>query len=401
MINKKIVILILVIIFIISAYTSYSVFGSNGGINIISPLSFYKQPQSNKNGVTPTEDTSEPKTEICPLNGEMLTKTQKAKWETRRPMAIMIENHKEARPQSGINSADIVYEAVAEGGITRFMAVFYCKDAPFVGPVRSARIYFLRMVQEYGNSPLYVHVGGANCDETTGSGCANGAPADALGYIRTLGWEGYNDMNQFGVPFPYMWRDPERLPGVATEHTVYSSTTKLWQFAKDKRDLTNIDDKGIAWNKNFTSWKFIDDVTVGDRGTTNKIDFGFWTSFASDFSVTWSYDKTTNSYKRTNGGKPHLDKNSGKQLTAKNVIILYAKESPANDGYEGGHIIYKVIGSGDALVFQNGKATEATWNKLDEETRIKFTDNKTDKEISIVRGQVFIEILPVGNKVTY
>lgn len=400
MVNKKIVIVVLVIIFLISVYTSFSVFSNDSGLNFLSPLTSYKPPLSG-NGAPPTEDTSEPKTESCPINGEMLTKTQKAKWDTRRPMAIMIENHKEARPQSGINSADIVYEAVAEGGITRFMAIFYCKDTPFVGPIRSARIYFLRMIQEYGNNPLYVHVGGANCDRTTGSGCANGAPADALGYIRRLDWEGYNDLNQFGVPFPYMWRDPERLPGVATEHTVYSSTTKLWQFAKDKRGLTNVDEKGLDWNKNFTSWKFIDDASANDRGITNKIDFGFWTSFASDFAVTWSYDKLSNSYKRINGGSSHLDKNSGKQLTAKNVIILFAKESPANDGYPGGHIVYKVTGKGDALVFQNGKATEATWNKLDEETRIKFIDNKTDKEIPMVRGQVFIEILPVGNKVTY
>ncbi len=331
----------------------------------------------------------------------MITKTQKAKIETRRPMGIMIENHKEARPQSGISSADVVYEAVAEGGITRFLSIFYCKDAPFVGPVRSARIYFVRMVSEYGNSPLYVHVGGANCDQTTGSGCANGAPADALGYIRRLDWEGYNDMNQFGVPFPYMWRDPERLPGVATEHTVYSSTAKLWQFAKERRKLTNVDEKGVQWDKNFVSWKFKDDAKASEQGTTSKINFGFWTSFASEFAVEWNFDKATNSYKRMNGGVPHLDKNSGKQLSAKNVIILFAKESPANDGYDGGHILYKVIGTGDALVFQDGKAIDATWNKLDEETRIKFTDNKTGKEISMVRGQVFIEILPTGNKVNY
>src|SRR5438105_14884108 len=149
----------------------------------------------------------------------MLTKSQKALWEKRRPLGVMIENHTEARPQSGLSSADVVYEAVAEGGITRFMGVYYCKDSiKYVGPVRSARVYYIDLLSEYGSYPLYTHVGGANCNKTTGSGCENGAPADALGKLEDLGWFGYNDLNF--IPFPVMWRDYERLPNVATEHTV-------------------------------------------------------------------------------------------------------------------------------------------------------------------------------------
>ncbi len=390
MFNKKIVLGIAAAIFLISAYSSYSFF-SSGEASILSPLSNYKPPKSNGNSAADSVESNEPKTEECPINGEMLTKTQKGKWEGRRPLGIMVENHKEARPQSGLSAADVIYEAVAEGGITRFMAVFYCKDAPYVGPVRSARMYFIKSLQEYADFPLYAHVGGAN---TPG-------PANALGYINTIDWGSYNDLNQFSVPFPYFWRDYERLPGVVTEHTVYTATSKLWQYAKDKRALSNVNDKNKAWNAKFTSWKFKDDAAAAERGTTAKIDFGFWTSFASEYAVTWNYAKDRNSYLRTNGGAPHLDKNTGKQLEAKNVIVLFAKESPANDGYEGGHILYKVVGSGDALVFQDGNAVKAAWYKPDEETRIKFTDNKTGKEIPMVRGQVFIEILPTGNTVTY
>ena len=79
---------------------------------------------------------------------------------------------------------------------------------------------------------------------------------------------------------------------------------------------------------------------------------------------------------------------------------MFAKESPANDGYEGGHILYKTIGTGDAIVFQNGKAIKGSWQRDTEEDLIKFYDS-SDKEISVVRGQVFIEVLPVGNKVNY
>jgi len=354
----------------------------------------------NKDTVIDEEDLGEPKTEECPINGRMMTKAQKQEWEKRRPLGIMIENHVESRPQSGLSAADVVYEAVAEGGITRFMAVYYCQDAPTVGPVRSARVYYMTLLREYGNYPLYAHVGGANCDPETGSGCANGAKADALGLIRKLKWDLFNDLNQFGVPFPYFWRDYERLPGVATEHTVYSSTSKLWDYAKNKRDLTHVDEDGLSWDDEFTSWTFVDDAKANDRGSVAKVSLSFWNSFSNEFSVVWTYDKTKNVYYRSNGGKPHLDKNTNKQLDVKNVVIVFSKESPANDGYPGGHILYDLEGEGDALVFQNGKAIKVTWEKEDAKSRMKWYD-EDGKEISIVRGKVFVHIQPIGNKVTY
>jgi len=389
MVNKKIGFIVVLIIFVASAVLSYSYFSfSKGGASFLSPLALYTVPKGNGQSVSVNPD--EPKTEACPLNGEYLTKTQKALWEKRRPLGIMIENHKEARPQSGLSSADVIYEAVAEGGITRFLTIFYCKDAPYVGPVRSARIYFVKLLQGYGSYPLYAHVGGAN---TSG-------PADALGEIRDLEWGSYNDLNQFSVPFPYFWRDYERLLNRATEHTVYSSTSKLWQYAASKRELTNVDSKGKSWDEKFTPWKFTDEASKSKRGATDKISFKFWESFSSDYSVEWNYDSENNLYKRVNGGEPHLDKNTGKQLAAKNVVVVYAKESPANDGYEGGHILYKIVGSGDGLLFNNGNATEITWKKPDEESQIRFYDNN-GKEVELVRGLVWTEILPIGNKVSY
>ena len=388
MINKKIAFVVVFILFILSGITTYSFFSEEKSLSFLSPIT-YKAPTS-ENSTTETAINAEPKTEECPLNGEMLSKTERKIWEGQRPLGIMIENHKAARPQSGLSSADVIYEAVAEGGITRFLAIFYCQNAPYVGPVRSARIYFLKFLESYGQNPLYAHVGGANTD----------GPADALGYISELGWSSYNDLNQFSVPFPYFWRDYERLKNVATEHTVYTSTKKLWQYAKDKRELTNVDDKGVRWDKDFLAWKFEDDAKAGDRGKVAKIDFGFWDNLASDFSVVWNYDIKTNSYKRTNGGVLHLDKNTGKALEAKNIVVMFAKESPANDGYEGGHLLYKNVGSGEMLFFKNGQVVKGTWSKETEEDNIKFFDN-SDKEISIVRGQVFIEMLPIGNKVNY
>jgi hypothetical protein len=277
------------------------------------------------------------------------------------------------------------------------MNIFYCKDAAYVGPVRSARVPFIDQAAEYGANPLYVHVGGANCDETTGSGCANGAKADALGKIQKLDWDQYNDLNQFSVPFPVFYRDPDRLPGRATEHTVYSSTKKLWDYAKDKRDLTNVDSKGDSWNADFVSWKFKEDAKT--KGTVAKIDM-YFTEGMPDYTVTWQYDPLTNSYKRINGGEPHMDKNTGKQIAPKNVVMLFEAFGPANDGYEGGHIVYGTTGKGDALVFQDGEVIKATWSKKDIFSRLHLVD-PAGKEIAFNRGQIFIQLVPIGNKVTY
>lgn len=386
MLNKKVAFGVAILALFVSLYGSYAYFGND---IVISP----KQVSTGSSVADQnTEEVStEPKTEECPINGKMYPKTSKEKWEKRRPLGIMVENHTDSRPQSGISSADVVYEAVAEGGITRFLAIFYCQDAKFVGPVRSARVYFIKLLEGYGNYPLYAHVGGANTE----------GPADALGYIETLKWAQYNDLNQFSVPFPNFWRDYDRLPDRATEHTVYTSTDKLWKYAKDKRELANVDEEGIVWDKEFTPWKFQDDAKTEERGEDgSKISFGFWTQFASDYAVTWTYNKKTNGYKRENGGSAHTDKNNGKQIEAKDVVVIFANESSANDGYEGGHILYKVVGSGEALVFQNGNAISATWQKTDKTSNIVFTD-EDDKDISLVRGQVFVEVLPTGNKVTY
>jgi len=388
--NKKAAYLILFLVLIGSGYLSFRYFSLDSSLLSLGSSSSYKVPVSSSNETT--VNPNEPKTEECPLNGELLTKSQKQQWEKRRPLGVMIENHKEARPQSGLSAADIVYEAVAEGGITRFLAVYYCKNASFIGPIRSARIYFIRLLQEYGKNPLYAHVGGAN---TPG-------PADALGEIIDLGWSSYNDLNQFAVPFPYYWRDPERLPNRATEHTVYSSTSKLWEYAAKNRQLTNVDEDGKQWDVNFVKWQFKDGASVAERGNKTKISFGFWsnTSLANDFSVDWVYNAATNSYQRSNGGEPHLDKNTGRSLEAKNIVVIFAQESPANDGYEGGHLLYKVVGSGEGLLFQDGKAEEINWSKSTEEARMTFTDLK-GKKIAFNRGQIFIEILPLGNKVVY
>jgi hypothetical protein len=344
-------------------------------------------------------EPQEPRTEECPINGVMYGKTARNQWEKRRPLGVVIENHHDARPQSGISKADVVYEGVTEGGVTRTLSMYYCQNAGLVGPIRSARVHFINLLREWGQYPLYAHVGGANCNKETGSGCANGAPADAMGLIDDLNWRLYNDLDPFGnIPKLIFVRDNNRLPNVATEHTVYARTEKIWEFAEEYRKLTDVDKDGVAWNEGWTPWSFADEATLSERGSVAHIGYDFYESNTDNYSVNWRYDKASNSYLRSHGKKPHIDKNTGKQLSSKNIFVIFADESPAYDDYPGGHVVYDLLSGGDMLAFQNGNVIEGTWSKEELDSKMVFLDDDGE-EISVVRGQVWISLLPNGNEV--
>lgn len=333
-------------------------------------------------------DLSAPKTEPCPITGEKFTRLEKDIWAERRPLGIVIENHEEARPQSGIPRADIVYEAVAEGGITRFLAIYFCGAAAedvLVGPVRSARSYFLDWVSEYGEFPLFAHVGGAN----------RPGPADALGQIAKYGWLAVgNDLNQFSIGFPTFWRDYERLDHpVATEHTMYSITDKLWEVAV-QRGLTDKDDEGKRWDGNFVSWRFEEDET---RGQIKEVSYPFWSGY-DEYSVRWEYDPTVGVWRRFTGGNPHMDLNTNQQLTVKNVIVVFTTERVLGDAEK--HILYATTGTGRVLIFKNGKVQEGTWQKKSRTERTKFLD-EGGREIALVPGNIWISVLATGTQVIY
>ncbi len=385
--NKRIIVTLFAIgLYFISAGASYLFFSgkvTQGSVN--SPI---PAPTTGANGKL-TFDQALPKTQPCPLNGVLYSKQQESWWQKHRPLGVMIENSVDARPQSGISGADVVYEAVAEGGITRFLSVFYCQDAGQVGPVRSARTYFVDFISEYGNSPLYAHVGGAN----------QPGPADALGQINDYGWAGYNDLNQFSIGFPTFWRDYDRLPGVATEHTMYASVGKLWDFAATSRKLTNVDDKGTSWDTTFVPYKFTDDAPVSQRPTSQTVHLEFWPSAGSNYTVDWKYDPKTNLYMRFNGGKPHMDKDNNKQLTAKNVVVLEMVERNANDGYVANdHLLYTNKGTGKAVVFKDGKRINGSWSKASRTGRTIVRDS-SGSEIKFDRGVIWFEVLPTDSGV--
>ncbi len=381
--NKIIITLLAIGLYFVSAGASYLFLSgkvsSQGSLN--SPL---PAPTAGVDGKL-VFDNSLPKTEECPLNGTLYSKQQRQWWEKHRPLGVMIENHENSRPQSGVSNADVVYEAVAEGGITRFLAFYYCQDGGQLGPVRSARTYFLDYASEYGDYPLYAHVGGAN----------QPGPANALSQINDYEWTGYNDMNQFSIGFPTFWRDYDRLGHpAATEHTMYSTAQKLWDFAAKERELSNVSKDGTAWDEDFVKYQFINDAIFSERPKSQTAHLEFWTGDAN-YYIDWVYDPKTNLYKRSNGGKPQTDRNNNKQLAAKNIVVLLMREQSANDGYENNiHLLYKNKGSGKAIVFQNGKQISATWQKNSRTSRTIVKD-ATGKEIKFVRGLIWFEIFPL------
>lgn len=377
--NKIVAIISILVVYLLSTGVSYALFSRSSSAVYTTAL---PSDLTAKKGDSQAQfDSTLPKTEACPTNGVLYSKQQREWWEAHRPLGVMIENHEDARPQSGLSFADVIYEAVAEGGITRFLAVFYCRDGGQIGPVRSARTYFVDFISEYGDHPLYTHVGGAN---TPG-------PADALSQLTDYGWTGNNDLNQFSIGFPTFWRDYDRLGHtVATEHTMYSTTSKLWDFAKKSRDLTNVDKKGKSWDESFVPYSFVD---AEGKGLTQKIHVEFWNGYKQYF-VDWDYDSKTNVYKRSNAGVAHLDKDTNKQLTTKNLAVLVMQEQNANDGYENNlHLLYKNKGTGKAIVFKDGKKIPAMWKKDSRTSRTLLFD-ENGAALKFNRGTIWFEVLP-------
>ncbi len=343
-----------------------------------------------------------PRDQECPLNGAYFTKTERDLWQTRRPLTATIENHLEARPQSGLSRADVVYEVVAEGGITRFLAVFYCQAALKaeekydIGPVRSARTYFLDWASEYGDYPLYVHVGGAGeCGDLTVR-----EEARALCQIRQYGWMNkgtWSDLNQFSLSYRECRRDTRLGADIATEHTVYCDTPALWEKAA-QRGLTNkTTQTGDDWNKNFRPWLFKEEEILANRGDVAEIEVYFWSN-QPNYDVIWRYDKEKNIYLRYNGEEAQKDFINDETLSAKTVIVQFARERGPFG--ENKHLLYDVIGTGQLLVFQDGQAKRGTWEKQSRTSRTRFFDN-TGAEIRLNRGPIWIGVVPAGNTIKF
>lgn len=276
----------------------------------------------------------------------------------RHPLGIMVENHPDARPQSGLDKASVVYEAVAEGGITRFLALFGTYEAEKVGPVRSARTYYVDWAEGY--DAYLAHVGGN---------------IDALDKIAA---DHVLDLDQFRYSTPY-WR--EKNGNVASEHTMYTSTTKLReQASKNKYETAN----------NFTVYKFKDDAAATDRPASQKVTVNF---SQSTYQAVFQYDQATNSYKRFMAGTAHNDRVTGAQLDPKNIVVMtVARKATVTRINEAGYNM-TTEGSGVAKFYIDGKETTGTWKKESKDAREIFYDS-AGAEVVFDRGQLWISVIP-------
>lgn len=268
--------------------------------------------------------------------------------------AIMIENSPDARPQSGLKDAGVVFEAIAEGGITRFLALYQEGKPQLIGPVRSVRLYYVDWLAPFNAS--VAHIGGS---------------AAALAEVRN---GNYRDIDQF-FNAPSYWRATDRY----APHNVYTSFERLDALNQARGYTTS----------SFTSWPRTNGkaVKTPDAGTINM------TISSNLYNPSYTYDKKTNTYSRSLGGVPHTDREAG-PITPSVVIAMKVDEVTVfEDGYRQS---ITTIGAGEAYIFQNGTVIQATWSKPDRGSQISFVDS-TGTAIELVRGQTWISAIPNGH----
>ncbi len=273
-----------------------------------------------------------------------------------RPVtAVMIENSVVARPQSGLLGAGVVFEAIAEGGITRFVALFQDEQPKYVGPVRSARPYYIQWM--LGFDAAYAHAGGS---------------ARALKLIQQ--WK-VKDLPHHASYF-------QRISDRAAPHNLYTSIKDLQKYG---------DSKGYD-GSDYTPLPRKEKETPEATPTVTKIDFNI---SSANFNVHYDYDTATNSYKRSVGGAKHTDEKSGKQLSPKVVVALVMPQ-----GKEGIYYTYNTIGKGTVFVFQDGKVIKGTWRKKSNNDNFTFTD-EAGKPLLLNPGQTWFTALGQSNLVKY
>lgn len=304
---------------------------------------------------TVTKQAPEPKF-YSPLTGKQVDNESLTK---QAVTAIMLENSPDARPQSGLKQAGVVYEAVAEGGITRFLALYQQEKPSVVGPVRSLRMYYVDWLAAYNAS--VAHVGGSKAalDEVRGGN--------------------YRDIDQFFNGDTY-WRANDRY----APHNVYTSFERL--------DAHNTA-KGYS-ESTFESFPRTDQKP-SETPNANSITINVSGPL---YNSTYAYDPPSNSYLRSQGGAPHLDREDG-QIQPNVVIALKVNMTRVQeDGYREA---IETVGTGSAVIFQNGTAQEVTWSKPSRAESIQFSDSE-GKPVSLIRGQTWITAVPnVGGGVLW
>lgn len=282
------------------------------------------------------------------------------------PIGVMIENLVTIRPQYGLAAASVVYEALVEGGITRFLAIYPTLPDTMakLGPIRSTRSYFVDWVEEYG--AVYAYVGGS---------------PEALGVTDSSNY--ITDLNQFYHP-AYYYRDPE----LVAPHNLFSSAELLNNALRDL-DLTAEQDADATDTVKQPA-------ALSDRPVTVAplvIDYS-----DADYQVEWRYQPSSNQYVRWNGGEEQMDANLEEPLVASNIIIQRVPTTVLEPAT--GRLALATTGTGEAILFQDGAVYQGQWVKTERGTRTRFND-QAGTEWLFNPGNLWIEIVTTETTVTF
>lgn len=262
---------------------------------------------------------------------------------------VQIENSPEARPQSGLKDAGVIYEAITEGGITRFQGLFQDTEPEYVGPVRSVRPYYLDFIVPYDAG--IAHVGGSG---------------QALAEIRD---QGIKDLDQYSSNNTgAYWRENSRY----SPHNMYTSVAKLKEVEQQK-----------GWTSNYQGFLRGGEDKASLAPNAKKINIRM---SSINYNIEYNYDSASNLYLRSEGGKPHMDAKSNTQLSPKVLVVPVVSRSQ-----NGIYSVYAINGSGKVFVFQNGTVTEGTWQKTDRKSQFTFTG--TDGQpLKLAPGQTWVTL---------
>lgn len=282
----------------------------------------------------------------------------------KRPFVVMLDNQFLARPQAALSEADIVYEILAEGLITRYMAVFYGDYPEHVGPVRSARPYFIEKASEF--DPYYVHVGGS---------------MQALSDIRKFQMADID-----GLVSGAFWRENhKKIP-----HNMYTSSESMLKDANRLGYTSSIPVSFLDFNTSFA---------VIDGKDANEITFVYKDPVKSDpigYYTSYKYNDEKHLYYRYTNGEAHVDENTKEQLTCTNILVQYAKTTVLDNE---GRLDIDLITSGKGKYYTAGKVMDITWSKKSVEATTEFFDMQGNP-IKLNPGVTWFQIMKIGKEET-
>lgn len=308
-----------------------------------------------------SEETSTSEKEV--LTAELNDKKVQIFNGNERPFAVMIDNHKDAWPQAGLQKAYMVYEIVVEGGETRLMALFKGADLDKIGPVRSARHYFIDYAME--NDAIYVHFGQS---------------PQAQSDIKKYSINEINGISEDGTTF---WRVKDKVQ----PHNAVTSTEKLKKSAESKKYKMTSKEKSVL---NYVT----DEVNLTDGTDAETITI----PHSQLQTVKYVYDKDKKVYKRYARNVEQKDWDTKETVTTKNIIITFCDNYTLTDEENKGRQGLKNIGTFDGYYITNGKAIKIKCTKQSREDKTEYRDLQGN-EIKVNDGNTFVSICPTDANV--